>query len=74
MVENQCGRRVKTEDKQKKQEQQTTSVYEVSNDTSPQIKYLIINIINITLMTQLTLLRTTSQVSESIQQWMSPIN
>ena len=47
----------KTEHKQEKIINKQQCVYEVSNDTSPQIKYLIINIINITLMTQLTIVK-----------------
>ena len=39
------------------QQQSIQCVYEVSNDTFPEIKYLIINIISITLMTQLKIVK-----------------
>ena len=55
----------KTEHKQEKIINKQQCVYEVSNDTSPQIKYLIINIINITLMTQLTIVKSSLLTHES---------
>ena len=53
----------------KRHNKQQQCVYEVSNDISPSKMITFINLVNNTLMTNLTHLRTSSQDSNSIQQW-----